>query len=81
MALSKVQCGKIKKEGRLEAQSCEINIQNLEEHINPARFWRSTIKSSKLSQSTGAFLKVSLFCNEAKKCIKEKEQELSSDES
>ena len=42
---------------------------------------RSTIKSPKPSQSTWVFPKVCLFCNQARRRIKGKEQELSSAES
>ena len=42
---------------------------------------RSTLKSPKLSQSTGVFRKVCLFCNQARIRIKRKEQELSTAES
>ena len=65
---------------KLEGQSCESNVQNSEQ-IVPTRIMRSTIKSPNLSQSTGVFPKVCLFCNEARKRTKVKEQELSSAES
>ena len=42
---------------------------------------RSVIKSAEPSQSTGVFPKVCLFCNQARKRIKGKEQELPSGES
>ena len=42
---------------------------------------RSVIKSPEPSQSTGVFPKVCLFCNQARKRIKGKEQELPSGES
>ena len=71
----------MEKAERLEGQPCEINVQNSEEHIVSTQFWSSTIKSPKPSQSTGIFLKVSLFFNQARKYIKEKEQELPSAES
>ena len=74
----KVQCGKMEK---LEGQSCINIIQNSEDHIAPTRIMRSTIKSPNPSQSTGVFPKICLFCNQARKRIKWKEQELSKAES
>ena len=77
VALSKLRCGKVEKAEKLEGQYCENNIQNSEEHIIPTRIIRSIIKS----QTTGVFPKVCLFCNQAKKRSKGKEQVLSSAES
>ena len=81
MALSKVQRGKIEEAVKLEGQSCGSNVQNSDEHIIPTQIMRSIIKSPKPSQSTGVFPKVCLFCNQARKRIKQKKQELSSAES
>ena len=77
VALSKLRCGKVEKAEKLEGQYCENNIQNSEEHIIPTRIMRSIIKS----QTTGVFPKVCLFCNQARKRVKGKEQVLSSAES
>ena len=81
MALSKVQRGKMEEAEKLEGQSCGSNVQNSDEHIVPTQIMRSIIKSPKRSQSAGVFPKVCLFCNQARKRIKGKEQELSSAES
>ena len=64
---------------KLEVQSFKNNIQN-SEHIVLTQIMRSTIKSPKPSQSTGVFPTIFLFCNHARKRIKEKEQELSKGE-
>ena len=69
------------KSRKLEGQTCENNVQNSEEHTILTRIMRSTIQSPKTSQSTAVFPKVCLFFNEARKRIKDKEQELSSAES
>ena len=79
-ALSKLQCGKMEEVEKLAGQSCGSNVQNSDEHIFSTLIMRSVIKSLKPAQSTGIFPKVCLFCNEARKRIKGKEQELSSAE-
>ena len=81
MAFSKVQRGKMEEAEKLEGQSCGSNLQNSDEHIVPTQIMKSVIKYPKPSQSTGVFPKVCLFCNQARKRIKGKKQELSSAES
>ena len=81
MSLSEVQRGKMEEAEKLEGQSCGSNVQDSDQHIVPTRIMRSVIKSPEPSQSTGVFPKVCLFCNQARKRIKGKDQELSSGES
>ena len=81
MSLSEVQRGKMEEAEKLEGQSCGSNVQDSDEHIVPTRIMRSVTKSPEPSQSTGVFPKVCLFCNQARKRIKGKDQELSSGES